>query len=168
MSTSIAFSTALQNIRVCLTDTECGEKSIAQKFYNGLLALLKQYMALYDSKHEYIPDIRNDYYALQKEVRNVKHWRPFTDALAQLSKAKAFKSCQPLRPRGIFPTPPRTQSGDLRSINLYLQQVTPSNLLPVAKIRKQKHGFRVLLLNLMLHMEKCVMAHSDVYYWGQT
>ena len=95
MSTSIAFSTALQNIRVCLTDTECGEKSIAQKFYNGLLALLKQYMALHDSKHEYIPDIRNDYYALQKEVRNVKHWRPFTDALAQLSKAKALSAATP-------------------------------------------------------------------------
>ena len=30
-------------------------------------------MALYDSLHEHTPDIRDDYHALQKEVRNVKH-----------------------------------------------------------------------------------------------
>jgi len=52
-------------------------------------------MALYDSHHEHTPDIRDDYRALQKEVWNVKQWRPFNDALAQLSKAKALSAATP-------------------------------------------------------------------------
>jgi len=72
-----------------------GEKSLAQRFYNGLPVLLKHFMALYDSLHEHIPDIREDYHALQKGVRNVKQWQPFTDALAQLSKAKALSAATP-------------------------------------------------------------------------
>jgi len=46
-----------------LTD-RYGEKSLAQRFYNGLPALLKQIMALYDSKHEYIPEICDDFHVL--------------------------------------------------------------------------------------------------------
>ena len=60
-------------------------------------------MALYDSLHEHTPDIRDDYHALQKEVRNVKQWRPFTDALAQLSKAKALSAATPQK---RHPPPP--------------------------------------------------------------
>jgi len=69
-----AFSTALQNhsIRVYGLTDRYGEKSIAQRFYNGLPVLLKQCMALYDSLHEYAPDIRDEYHALQKEGWNVK------------------------------------------------------------------------------------------------
>jgi len=80
-----------------------GKKLLAQRFYNGLPALLKHFMGLYDSLHKHTPDIRDDYHALQKEVRNVKQWRPFTDALAQLSKAKAFRPCQQAgqRPLGL-------------------------------------------------------------------
>jgi len=90
-----AFSIALQEIKIYGLGDRYGEKSLAQRFYNVLPALLKHFMALYDSLHEHTPDIRDDYHALQKEVRNVKQWRPFTDALAQLSKAKAFSAATP-------------------------------------------------------------------------
>ena len=63
-----AFSIVLQNIRVYGLTDKYGEKSLAQRLYNGLPALLKQYMALYASKNEYIPDIRDDSHVLQKEV----------------------------------------------------------------------------------------------------
>ena len=58
------FSEALQNIRMYGLTDKYGEKSLAQRFYNGLPALLKQ-------------------------------WRPFTDALVQLSKAKALLAATP-------------------------------------------------------------------------
>jgi len=67
-----AFSTALQNIRVYGLTDRYGKESISQQFYNGLPALLKQCMALYDSLHKYTPDIRDDYHALQKDVQNVQ------------------------------------------------------------------------------------------------
>jgi len=85
-------STALQNIRVFGLTDRYRENPIAQRFYNGLPALLKQFMALYDSLHEYTSDIRDDYHALQKEVQNLKQWRLLTDALAQLSKTKALSA----------------------------------------------------------------------------
>ena len=87
-----AFSIALQEIKIYGLVDRYGEKSLAQRFYNGLPALLKYFMVLYDSLHEHTPDIRDDYHVLQKEVRNVKQWRLFTDALAQLSKAKALSA----------------------------------------------------------------------------
>jgi len=64
-------------------------------------------MALYDSLHEHTPDIRDDYHALQKEVRNLKQWRPFTDALAQLSKVKALSAATPQKRT----TPPPSNAG---------------------------------------------------------
>jgi len=84
-----------------------GEKSIAQRFYYGLPALLKHHMALYDSLHEHTTDIRDDYHALQKEVQNVKQWRPFTDAIAQLSKTKATSAITPNKQ----PPPPPPNRG---------------------------------------------------------
>jgi len=98
-----AFSITLQEIKIYGLVDRYGEKSLTQRFYNGLPALLKHFMALYDSLHEHIPDIREDYHALQKEVRNVKKWRPFTDALAQLSKAKALSAATP--PKRTPPPP---------------------------------------------------------------
>ena len=61
-------------------------------------------MALYDSLHEHTPDIHDDYRALQKEFRNVKQWRPFTDALAQLSKAKALSAATPQKRHPLPPS----------------------------------------------------------------
>jgi len=69
-------------------------------------------MALYDSLHEHTPDIRNDYHALQKEVRNDKQWRPFTDALAQLSKAKALSAAAPPKRTPPLPSSARRGSSD--------------------------------------------------------
>jgi len=109
-----AFSVALQEIKMYGLVDRYGEKSLAQRFYNGLPALLKHFMALYDSLHEHTPDIRDDYHALQKEVRNVKQWRPFTDALAQLSKAKALSAATPQK--RTLPLP-RTQDEDHRSLD---------------------------------------------------
>jgi len=86
-----------------------GEKSIAQRFYYGLPALLKHHMALYDSLHEHTTDIRDDYHALQKEVQNVKQWRPFTDAIAQLSKTKATSAITPNKQ----PPPPPSSAGQV-------------------------------------------------------
>jgi len=63
-----AFSTAMQEIRMYGLTDRYGGKSLAQRFYNGLPALLQQNMALYDSLHEHTADIRDDYLALQKEV----------------------------------------------------------------------------------------------------
>jgi len=90
-----AFSIALQELKIYGLVDRYGEKSLAQRFCNGLPALLKHFMALHDSLHEHTPDIRDDYRALQKEVQNVKQWRPFTDALAQPSKAKALSAATP-------------------------------------------------------------------------
>jgi len=90
-----AFSIALQEIKIYGLVDRYGEKLLAQRFYNGLPALLEHFMDLYDSLHVHTPDIRDDYRALQNEVRNVKQWRPFTDALAQLSKAKALSAATP-------------------------------------------------------------------------
>ena len=63
-----AFSTAMQDIRIYGLTDRYGEKSLAQRFYNGLPALLKQYMALYGLLHEHTPDIHDEYLGLQKEV----------------------------------------------------------------------------------------------------
>ena len=65
-------------------------------------------------KHDYIPDICDDYLALQKEVQNVKQWRPFTDALAQLSKAQALSATTPQKhvpppPSNVGRGPPTNQ-----------------------------------------------------------
>jgi len=48
-------------------------------------------------------DFRYMYQQRQKEVQNVKQWRPFTDALAQLSKAKALSADTPQK---HVPPPP--------------------------------------------------------------
>jgi len=64
----VAFSIALQEIKIYGLVDRYGEKSLARRFYNGLLALLKYFMSLYDSLHEHTPDICDDYCALQKEV----------------------------------------------------------------------------------------------------
>ena len=153
-----AFSIALQEIKIYSLVDRYGEKSIAQRFYNGLPALLKHFMALYDSLHEHTPDFRDDYHALQKEVRNVKQWRLITDALAQLSKAKALSAATPPKR-----TPPplsnaRRGSSDPR---LILAAGNTMQLLPVATIRKQKHGFRAMLLILTLNTKKCARALSS-------
>ena len=69
-----AFSIALQEIKIYGLVDRYGEKPLAQRFYNGLPALLKHFMALCDPLHEHTPDICDDCRALQKEVLNVKQW----------------------------------------------------------------------------------------------
>jgi len=98
-----AFSIALHEIKIYDLVDRYGVKLLAQRFYNGLPALLKHFMALYDSLHEHTPDIRDEYHALQKEVRNVEQWQLFTDALAQVSNAKALSAATPQK---RIPPPP--------------------------------------------------------------
>ena len=99
-------------------------------------------MDLYDSLHVHTPDIRDDYRALQNEVRNVKQWRPFTDALAQLSKAKALSAATTHKRHPPPPSNARRGSSDPRLILAAgdtMQFATGGND-PKAEARVQSHA----------------------------
>lgn len=64
--------------------------AITQKFYNGLPCICHHYMDLLDFTRSHQPGIRVDYETVQDELKKLKQWRPFIEAIQEASKSKAF------------------------------------------------------------------------------
>jgi len=136
-------------------------------------------MARYDSLHEHTPDIREDYHMLQKEVRNVKQWRPFTDALAQLSKTKAMSAVASTQHNHFPPSSAERQlmtleagdtaqfatGGEDPKADAWVQSNTPKFAVEYGKV---PHGAFFIFVGKSEVLTRVLNAAKQVELWPQS